>query len=258
MAVASGRKFVGLESAGIKMDLLMIVAVLCAYFVKGMCGFANTLVHTTILGSRDNNISITPVELLIGYPSNLVIAVKERKSIVPSKCISLALLVLLGCIPGTFLLKNGDVTAVKIFFGVVVTFVGIEMFFREYQKEKRKSSKILLGIIGLLSGFLCGMFGIGALMAAYMSRTTEDSQSFRGNLCVVFLVENTFRIVLYTVLGILNAEVFKQALMLLPFMLLGLFAGMWAAEKMPEKVVKRVVIVMLILSGISLIVKNVI
>lgn len=239
------------------MDFLMIVAVLCAYFVKGMCGFANTLVHTTILGFRDNNISITPVELLIGYPSNLVIAIKERKSIVPAKCVPLAALVLLGCIPGTFLLKNGDVTAVKIFFGVVVTLVGVEMFFREYQKEKRQSSKILLGIIGLLSGFLCGMFGIGALMAAYMSRTTEDSQAFRGNLCVVFLVENTFRMVLYAVLGILNGAVVRQAVLLLPFMLLGLFAGMWAAGKMPESVVKKAVIIMLILSGISLIIKNV-
>lgn len=239
------------------MDFLMIVAVLCAYFVKGMCGFANTLVHTTILGFRDNNISITPVELLIGYPSNLVIAIKERKSIAPAKCVPLAALVLLGCIPGTFLLKNGDVTAVKIFFGVVVTLVGVEMFFREYQKEKCQSSKILLGIIGLLSGFLCGMFGIGALMAAYMSRTTEDSQAFRGNLCVVFLVENTFRMVLYAVLGILNGAVVKQAVLLLPFMLLGLFPGMWAAGKMPESVVKKAVIIMLILSGISLIIKNV-
>lgn len=51
---------------GEKLDFWMIFAVLCAYFVKGMCGFANTLVHSTILSFRENNINITPVEFLVG------------------------------------------------------------------------------------------------------------------------------------------------------------------------------------------------
>ena len=241
---------------GLELDTLMIIAVLCAYFVKGMCGFANTLVHSTILSFRNNNINITPVELLIGYPSNVLIAWKERKAIDIKSCVPLATLVFLGCIPGTFLLKNGNVGTVKLFFGVVVTAIGIEMFCREYQKKKHKGSRAVLLGVGLLSGLLCGMFGIGALMAAYMSRTTDNSQAFKGNLCVVFLAENTFRLILYTWLGIITKAVVWQALLLMPFMIIGLFLGMAAAKVMKESVVKRVVLVMLILSGISLIISN--
>lgn len=42
---------------------LMIVAVICAYIVKGMCGFANTIVFTSILSFQNDNINITPAPI---------------------------------------------------------------------------------------------------------------------------------------------------------------------------------------------------
>ena len=41
-----------------------IAATLVAFFIKGLCGFANTLIFTTILSFGSSNLSITPVELL--------------------------------------------------------------------------------------------------------------------------------------------------------------------------------------------------
>lgn len=35
-----------------EIHLLAIVAVICAYVVKGLCGFANTLIFTSILSFR--------------------------------------------------------------------------------------------------------------------------------------------------------------------------------------------------------------
>jgi hypothetical protein len=55
-----------------------MAAAAAAFFVKGLCGFANTLVFTTILSFGNNNIHISPVELLLGYPSNLIIIRKGR------------------------------------------------------------------------------------------------------------------------------------------------------------------------------------
>lgn len=59
--------------------ILWIIAAICAFFIKGLCGFANTLVFTSILSFGVNNASISPVELLLGYPGNLLLAWKERK-----------------------------------------------------------------------------------------------------------------------------------------------------------------------------------
>lgn len=102
-------------------------------------------------------------------------------------------------------------------FGVVIISIGLEMLLREFQAKKIKQSKVVLGIISVHSGLLCGLYGIGALLGAYINRVTNDSSSFKANICVVFLVENTFRIVLYGLCGIITFNIVKQAIILIPF-----------------------------------------
>ena len=234
-----------------------IVATICAFFVKGLCGFANTLVFTTILSFGNNNVNISPVELLLGYPTNMILVWKERKSIKWSMCIPLAVLVIIGSIPGVLFLKNADTGIVKLLFGVVIILVGLEMLLREFRVRKVNQSKALLGIIGVLSGILCGLYGVGALLGAYVNRVTDDSSAFKANICVVFFVENTFRIILYTLWGIITFDVLRQAVVLVPFVLIGLALGMLSGKVLDERIVKRVVIVMLVVSGAALVVNGV-
>ncbi|MDD6033036.1 MAG: sulfite exporter TauE/SafE family protein [Oscillospiraceae bacterium] len=236
--------------------LWWIVAAVSAFFVKGLCGFANTLVFTTILSFGNSNLDISPCELILGYPTNLILAWKERKSIRWRVCIPLAVLVIAGSIPGALFLKNADTSVIKTIFGVVIILIGFEMLLREHQTKKMKQSKIMLGIIGILSGLLCGLYGVGALLGAYVSRVTDGSRSFKANICVVFLVENTFRIILYGLWGMITLDTVKQAMVLVPLMLAGLVLGMLSARFLNEKAVKKSVIMMLILSGTALVVNN--
>ncbi|MBO5208845.1 MAG: sulfite exporter TauE/SafE family protein [Lachnospiraceae bacterium] len=233
-----------------------LVATVCAFFIKGLCGFANTLVFTTILSFGNSNVNISPVELILGYPTNIILAWKERKSIKWSICIPLALLVIAGSIPGVMFLKNADTRIIKMVFGAVIILIGLEMLLREFQTKKSKQSKIVLGVIGVLSGLLCGLYGVGALLGAYVNRVTDDSSSFKANICVVFLVENTFRIILYGLWGIITFDIFKQAVILVPVMLMGLLLGMFSGKYLDEKVIKKLVIIMLIVSGVALILNN--
>lgn len=231
----------------------MMFAAVCAYFVKGLCGFANTLVFSTILSFSTNNVNISPVELVLGLPSNIMISYKECKSVQWKVCLPLAGLVLLGDIPGILLLKNTNTQVIKGIFGFVIIAIGVEMLLREYMR-KTKKSQLLLITIGILSGILCGLYGIGALLAAYMRRVTDNSSSFKGNLCIVFLIDNLFRLVMYGVTGIITLATLKQSVILFPFMALGLFLGMKGSSFLDEKKIKKLVIIMLILSGVSLIV----
>ena len=235
---------------------LWIIAAMVAYFIKGLCGFANTLVFTSLLSFGASNANISPIDLLLGYPSNLILTWKNRKSLALQVCLPLAALVLAGSIPGAFLLKNVDARAIKLLFGVVVVALGAEMLSREYSKKKVRSSKIVLVVIGVTAGVLCGLFGVGALLAAYVSRVTEDGSSFKANISAVFIVENTFRIVLYSILGLLTPDTVKSVLLLIPFALLGLFAGMKCSSHMDEKLIRKITSILLVLSGISLIWKN--
>ena len=265
-----------------EMDMFWwIVATLCAFFVKGLCGFANTLVFSSILSFGSSNLNITPVEVLLGFPTNLILAWRERKGIRWKLCIPLILLVLAGNIPGMLLLKTVDAGSLKIFFGFVIAGIGAEMLVREYQTASNGQGarsrgtasngrgtrgqepglpglpsslpgRLPLLFIGILSGVLSGMFGIGAMLAAYISRVTDDSHGFKANMCAIFIVENLFRIFLYLVSGILTPGVLWQAALLFPAMLAGLAAGIRSSSLLNERVVRKLVLVMLVVSGISL------
>lgn len=234
----------------------LIIATLCAFFIKGLCGFANTLVFQSIMSFSADNINISPVELVVGLPSNMIVAWKERKSLDIKLWLPLAIMVILGGIPGVFLLKNVDGRIIKIVFGVFVVLVGIEMLLRGKAK-KRKQSPVLFVIVGLTAGVFCGLFGIGVLLAAYINRISDNSHDFKGNLCMVFVVENIMRIVMYSVAGIITWESLKTSIMLVPFMLLGVLLGIKSSSVLNEEVVKKIVIVMLMISGIAMVLMNI-
>ena len=82
---------------------------------------------------------------------------------------------------------------------------------------------------------------------------TESDSAFKANISAVFLVDNTFR---YTALGLLTPGTVKTALLLVPFALLGLLAGMRCCGHMNEKHVRAITTVLLILSGVSLVLMN--
>jgi len=232
-----------------------IIATFLAFFIKGLCGFANTLVFTSILGFSANNINISPVELVLGYPTNLILVYRLRKSLDFKIIIPISLIMIAGSIVGTFLLHNIDTTKIKLIFGTVIVLIGLEMFFSKV--FQLKMHKTLLVIIGVLSGLLCGLFGIGALLSAYISKVTKTSFEFKANISAVFAVENTIRLLLYSLFGIITLQSLAKSFILFPFVLLGLFAGIKSANILNEKIAKKLVILLLIISGLVLIIKSI-
>ena len=237
--------------------LLWIIATLAAFFVKGLSGFANTLVFNSIMSFGDNLQNIAPVELLLGFPTNVIMTWKGRKSLRAAVFLPPAIMTLAGSAVGAFLLKSIDASLAKVFFGFVIIALGVEMLLRERSGRKSKGSPVLFAVIGVLSGILSGLFGVGALMAAYMGRTTDSGEAFKANLCAVFAAGNVFRIALYAAMGIITGAALRQTLILAPFMLAGLWLGMKSARWIDEKKVRRIVVLLLIVSGVALIAGNI-
>lgn len=119
---------------------LWIASAFAAYFVKGVCGFANTLVLTSILSFRAVNADISPIDLLLGYPSNLILAWRNRRSLDPKVWIPLSLLVLAGSIPGALLL---------IPFALLGLFLGIKSSGVLSEKLVRRLTAVLLIVSGI-------------------------------------------------------------------------------------------------------------
>ena len=237
------------------MSLLLAAAVFCGDFTKGLCGFANMLVFGTMLSFSRDTVDITPFDLVNSLLANTVMAIRERKSIRAKIWVPIAVIVILGCIPGALFLKMGEAHLVKVLFGAVVIVIGGKTLVGVFRKAGRKNT-IYAIIISVLSGILCGLYGVGALLAAAVTERTEDMHEFRANLCMIFLCDDIFRTVLYSFLGIFTAEVLKTAFLLYPVMLAGLFSGMFLSKKINEKYARILVSLLLIASGISLVVMN--
>lgn len=234
------------------MDILSIAAALAAFFVKGLSGFANALIFGAMMNFGADNLQITPLGTLLSTPSNLFIAWKERKKISVKTFLLLTAIMMIGAVPGTFLLKTADTGLLKKVFGILIVALAAEMLLRRPGAAK-ESPRWLMVVIGLLSGICCGLFGVSALLAAYCSRAFPDPGQFRGTLCAVFAADNVFRLVLYACTGVLTAEILVKAAVLLPFTAIGLGAGLLLSGRLKAETVRKIVIILLIFSGIALI-----
>lgn len=228
-----------------------------ASFVKQVAGFGNTLIITTLFAFVMESRLISPLALIITTPANIVLLVKERKKIQIKKILPITCLVLAGVIPGTFFLKVGDDRVLKIVLGVFIILLAAEMATRGRSHAPTGVRRQIGTVaIGLITGIMAGLFGISTTLAAYMHRTTEGRGSFRGSLAFVFLTENLFRVFYYWANGLFSREAGIRALWLLPFFALGVFAGIRADRHISDKALNAFVIVLLILSGASLVIKN--
>lgn len=236
--------------------VLLFVATFIAYFVKGITGFGNTLVMGSLFSFMVPNKVTTPTDLIISIPTNMYMAWRERKDISLKVVIPLSLMMLVGIIPGTFLLEVGSDWLLKFILGIVVVGMGFEMLTRKTASTNTKQKPAYLVTIGVVSGVMAGLYGIGALLVAYISRTTGTRSQFRANICCVFLVENIFRIITYSIRGILTKEILLLVLFLSPAVILGLLLGIKVDSKMKEDVVKKSIIALLIVSGLALCLKS--
>ena len=240
------------------MSILYFVAVLVAFIIKGMSGFANTLVLSTILSFQANNLNITPLDLVLSLPSNVALAWKDRRKLNFRVCAPMAICAVLGALPGVYLLKWSNAVYLKIAMGALIAFIGVETLLRDRAKSGGGSNPVVMIIISLISGVMSGIFGIGALMAAYINRSAGSNSEFRGNACFVFAADNIFRMILYIATGVMTRQAILHGLCLMPCMIIGVLIGTRLSDKIGEKRARLATSVLLILSGISVVLTNLI
>ncbi len=237
--------------------LIWIIAALFAGFIKGLCGVGDAPIFSSILSFAHDNIDISPVSVLLSLPSNLFISWQNRKALKTKIWVPMALLLVAGSIPGTVLLKNTDTSTLKLYFGIFIVIVGIGMLYNEISSRKIKTSKVLLLLVGILAGLSSGLFGIGVLLVIYITLTTDDLESFRGNICAIFASENAVRLVMYIILGLMTPSVLKRGLITLPFSMAGVFLGARSVSFLDERKARIIIMCMLIFSGVMIVATNI-
>lgn len=237
--------------------LFIFIAQFLGFIIKGLTGFGNPLIANPIMAMRIDNVQITPGVLPVDMCVNLYISYKNRKDFITRLAIPIAVCIMIGVIPGSLFLKVGSQWIIKALLGLFIIALGIEMMTRKTPDNyaQRKNNPFIMGLVSLISGFLSGLFGINMLFLAYLNRYVSNRHQFRANVCFIFSFENTFRLIVYAVTGILNKFTLFITLLSVPAAVLGIWIGGRIDLRLSEKTANRVINGVFILGGVSILVK---
>ena len=81
--------------------LWLCIVTLFSFIIKGLCGFANSMVFTTLLSFSNSIVHISPINLLLNFPTNFIMVWNGRKFLDKRIYLPLCIMMVAGLIPGT-------------------------------------------------------------------------------------------------------------------------------------------------------------
>ncbi|MBI5118932.1 sulfite exporter TauE/SafE family protein [Candidatus Poribacteria bacterium] len=232
--------------------------------VTGFSGFGFALMSVPFLLLILDLRFAVPLVLLAGFFSVIVLSVNKLHFFKERMVIIVAVAMAVGTWIGTYLLKNAgagrlenlDTGMLKRILGIVIVLFACHILLRVRQHEAPKFRGPIGVVAGILSGVLGGLFGTsGPPLVIYVHHFAEDKTSFRSQLVILFLLHDSFRILLYAKNSLINLDVLRFDLFLLPALILGLILGSRMHFKVSDTTFTRAISAMLLLSGVLLLIK---
>jgi hypothetical protein len=231
--------------------LVVGLGIFLGFFIQTLVGFAGALIALPILllvlGLQD---AIAYISIFYLFSSVYLIA-QEWKYINRKIILKLAVATILGVALGIWVLSQGKPLFLKKGLGV---FILLYVAYTMYVKNKIFKRSKFTFLFGLAGGFFSGLFSTGGpLYVIIVKNSSLDIQSFRATMFGILGLITVVRIpTLYTA-GILNMEQVQYALYISPFFILAIYFGKRAYAKLNEVMLKNVVLVLLVFSGIMLV-----
>lgn len=236
------------------LGIYIFIVVAISFVIKGLVGFGDPLVFNPLLSMRMDNRHISPGLLPVSLILNIIIVYRSRRSITPKKLLPICFWMVLGIIPGTLWLKHGSSWGLKVVLGILIILLGIEMLTRS-DEATSKPSPVLMAVMSFASGVASALFGINLIFLAYLERTTSGRDEFRGSVCFVFLVEGLFRLISYTVSGIISEFSLCVSAISIPAAMLGMWIGMQLDKKIDDSLIRKLIVYVFIIGGISTLIR---
>jgi len=228
-------------------------------FIYAALGFGAALFSISVLSLIYGEVSLfVPFFLLLCLPVEISVTFRERKHIHYSRVWPVLLISLPFILTGSIFLAQSSDSRLLLLMGGIVTLTAGYTWLNPEWSIKREYRPISSWVAGGISGLVGSIFGMsGPPLVIYYKSLGLSRQDFRATLTCVFLAMGLVRAVTYLVLGLYNAGSLLLTVFAFPFALAGLYLGDRAHNRFSEEHFKVATSVLLMISGIMLVVEQI-
>ena len=226
-----------------------------AYFVFGLSGFGTGLVSIPVLTYIWPVRFVLPVIAVLDCAMSLLVTVRERRNAEYREMLWFIPFLWIGLAAGVTLLVSLPPAATLGALGAAVIVLGAWSL--AASGPRRPVHRAWAIVAGLVAGVASGLFGVGgAPTVIYFSGRIPDKTRLRATLAAMLLVSVSSRLAMFAVAGLLTQREALTALALAPFAIGGVLLGSRVHLALPREQFARVVAMLVIIAGISLVIRS--
>jgi len=233
---------------------LMVGAVLLAYVIKGIVGFAEGLVVLPLLLLFLDVTFVLPMGLVLFGIGNAYLAIRVRTDLDVRLLMRMAPGVIVGTILGTWALTVVDPGIIELLVALFIMGFAVRVLVQaEKETVVRKQGDASSLVVGMTGGFIDSFMGTGGPpLVMYFDHLGLEKSTFRAACVGTFIMISSTKVVTYGYSGLLNWDVVITGVLLLPVMVVGTFLGMRLHHRIDQTWMKRFVAGLLMVSGMLL------
>lgn len=229
-----------------------------AFIVRGMSGFGAGLVAIPLL------VFVLPIHTAVPMMALLVsvlftfLTIRDRRDVIWGELKLLVPPTILGVIAGALLFKNLDSALLLRLLGIfIIGFALYVLAVHHFGLPQIRCSQRWALLVGFVGATVDTMFGGGGgtLVVIYMHLRGIGKIQFRATAAVLWFFEMIARLAGYALSGYYTLSTLLLVALLLPVLWAGTYVGEHISNRISQETFSKVLAVMLLLSGVSVLLK---
>ncbi len=226
-------------------------------FIRGLTGFGSALVMTPLLLLIFEIKTVVVITAITEIAGGIVVTIQARKNIDKRSLLIVLPISIIGVAVGSFILVNFNSDVLKRVFGGFTILFALRIILNllKGQTTRKKWPAFFGYLSGVLGGVLGGLFGTaGPPIAIYLENQLTAKHILRATMLSYFLIVDTVRIIPYIYLKLINIDIIKISLFMLPASFFGAFIGKSVHFRINEKGFRAAISSILLATGVFLLV----
>lgn len=232
-------------------QLIAMLVVFLGALIQGMVGFGMAVVAAPILYIVAP--SLVPATLICMAMFLSLLTVRKYRGALDLAEMKYAVA---GRIPGSllgaYLLAVASREHMSLFIGLAVLMAVFVSLF----SVKIRATKSSLFVAGVVSGITGTTSSIGGPPVALVMQN-ETGDKIRASMSIYFVFSSTISLIFLSVAGMVGLDDFKDALMLLPAVLLGSKIASHVSPRIDQRIMRHALLVLCSIAGVSAIASGV-